>query len=380
METRKTRTRTGERLLFEPVERRELLSAAHMHALFGAGFFGGHDHGRGGDNGFGNGGFPPGAVFRMLGAGQTITFSEAPAAVQTGLTTLASTEGLSAPTADQRVTLGNKDGVETYTIVETGTGISARLTVDVAGASVTPPTKSTVTFGTIPDAAAASEISAIVTALNLTAPDPAATVNVSTPATGPAVYTISIARSSGHGHVSISVDANGNPVGNESLPLSALPAAIQTGLTHNAPANTTALTPTSIIVVRTQNGVTTYSARYTGTGIRATVTVDEAGSLTSLPSTTTVQFSTIPAPAQTELQTLATDAGVTGTIDPTQNVQAYDEANGTTIYSVRVTAQKTGHSGGTFSYLVMLSVDQAGNPTVLPSGGGEGFFGGFGWC
>ena len=58
----------------------------------------------------------------------------------------------------------------------------------------------------------------------------------------------------------ISVDANGDPTGNESVPLSTLSTAIQNGLTSNAPAGATALPSTSLIAVRTINGVTTYSA------------------------------------------------------------------------------------------------------------------------
>ena len=62
-----------------------------------------------------------------------IAFSLAPAAVQTGLASLASTDGDTAPTATTEVHLANKNGVEIYTIKETSTGTTSNLTVDVAG-------------------------------------------------------------------------------------------------------------------------------------------------------------------------------------------------------------------------------------------------------
>ena len=79
---------------------------------------------------------------------------------------------------------------------------------------------------------------------------------------------------------------------------------------------------------------------------------------------------------------LATAGGVSGTIAGTQTVQVYDEANGTTIYSVTLSASKSGSSGQTYTYNLTVSVDQAGNPTTPPQdqGGGEreGFVGVFG--
>ena len=145
-------------------------------------------------------------------------------------------------------------------------------------------------------------------------------------------------------------------------------------------AGATALTAASKVAVRTLNGVTTYSAVYAGTGTRTTVTVNAAGILANLPGNTTVNYSTIPSAAKTSLQSLATTAGYIGTIPDTQSVNAYDEANGTTIYTV--TLAVTDSSGTTTTRNVSISVDQIGNPTVSPRGGGEGGchgHGGFGF-
>src|SRR4051794_21731902 len=80
-------------------------------------------HGGGFGRGFHGGG-------RGSSLSATIAFSEAPSAVQSGLTDLASADGVSAPTSDQTVYLGNSNGVESYTLIESGTGTVTRLTVD----------------------------------------------------------------------------------------------------------------------------------------------------------------------------------------------------------------------------------------------------------
>src|SRR5205807_8081655 len=109
--------------------------------------------------------------------------------------------------------------------------------------------------------------------------------------------------------------------------------------------------------VRTANGITTYSTTFTTSGTSTTVTVNASGQLATLPSHTTAQFSTIPQAAQTELQTLATANGVATTIAATQSVNVYDEANGTTIYSVTLPASKTGGSGQSYTVNITVSVD-----------------------
>jgi len=137
--------------MFERLEDRRLLSGSH----------GIHSHGLHGI------------------AGNTIEFSQAPAAVQAGLDTLVTNAGLTAPAADstQTVFLANRNGVETYKIDVTGTGTDTWLTVDASGAAYTKPTTTTTTWGTLNGAdtgsnsAAATEIAAIATALGLTRAD-----------------------------------------------------------------------------------------------------------------------------------------------------------------------------------------------------------------
>lgn len=320
----------------------------------------------------------------------TIPFSEAPTAVKNGLTTLASTDHLTAPAATDTVHLGNRNGVETYSLLITSTGTLTDITVDQNGNPVTQPTLSTTTFGTLSgtgtgsDAAAAAEITAIATALGLTAPASTDTVNVSTTAGGAVTYSIHLSRSTSstttttddhdlfedHGET-ITVDASGNPVGAQELPFNVMPTKIQNGINAHLPTGATALATTSTQSVRvlTIDGATYYSTTFTTSGTQTTVTVDAAGALATLPSSSTADFSTIPAAAQTELQTLATANGVTGTISGTQTVNVFNEGNGTTIYSVSLSATNSSTSQ---TYMITISVDQAGNPTVPPQNFGSG--------
>jgi hypothetical protein len=333
--------------LIEPLEGRQLLSGHHGH----------------------------------LRGGATITLNEAPTAVQTGLDTLAGST-----LADTTVVhLANRDGLELYSVDVSGTGMNSVFTVDVDGVAISDPTRSTTTFGDLQtsDAAASDELSAIATAENLTAPATDTNISVNTSPAGLTTYTIrltgaSSTGSTGHRHArstAITVDADGNPAGNEIVPFSVLTTDIQNGLNDAAPAGATALTDASNVQVAVKDGVELYSATFRATGVRTIVTVDNTGTLTSLPSRQRVQFSTIPPAAQTELQTLATDKGFTGTIDPTTKVTEYDEANGNVVYSVSVQVPKTRHNGGgTFNVMATVSSDANGNPTVPPDDGG---FGGF---
>ena len=320
----------------------------------------------------------------------TISFSEAPTAVQNGLTALASTDHLTAPTATDTVHLGNHNGVETYSLLITSTGTQTDITVDQNGDPVTQPTLTTTTFGTLSgtgtgsDAAAAAEITAIASALGLTAPASTDTVNVSTTAGGAVTYSIHLARSTtstttttddhdffeNHGET-ITVDASGNPVGAQELPFSVMPTKIQNGINAHLPTGATALATTSTQSVRvlTIGETTYYSTTFDTSGTQTTVTVDAAGDLASLPSSSTADFSTIPAAAQTELQTLATANGVSSTISGTQTVNVFNEGNGTTIYSVSLSATNSTTSQ---TYMLTISVDQAGNPTVPPQNFGSG--------
>lgn len=336
----------------EPLESRRLLSGSFHHGGFGIGF-GGHGH-----------------------SANTIQFSQAPAAVQTGLDNLAATDKVTAPTATQSVFLGNSQGVETYTVDITGTGTNTRLTVDQNGNPVTAPTNSTTTFGAITNAAVTKEINAIATVLSLTAPTASTTVKVST-ANGVSTYTVRLSKSgstSGRNRgTTISVDSNGNPVGDENLPFSVIPTAVQNGLNNNRPSGAAALaaTSTQTVNVDTANGMTTYSTTFTASGTQTTVTVNANGQPTKLPSKSTTRFQNIPLAAQKELQTLAAADGVSGTISATQTVNVFDEGNGTTVYSVSLSASKTTSGGQTLTFNVTISVDQNGNPTVPPTEGGE---------
>ena len=283
--------------------------------------------------------------------------------------------------------MGNKNGTETYTTTVTGTGTSSTLTVDQNGNPVTAPTVTTTTFGAITNTAVTDEINAIATALNLTAPDSSTSVTVITPASGPVIYTIllSPATSTSTHHrftppTTVSVDDAGDPVGNQTLPLSVFSSTIQNALTGVA-APATLNSPLAHVArlrlrhLTVRQLIPPLSAP---TGIVTTVTVNAAGTLTSLPSTSVVPFSSLDASVQTALQTLAADEGFTGTIDGTQNVTAYDEGNGTIVYSVRVSITTTTDSGASYTYSLTVSVDQNGNPTVPPTpSSGAGPFGGF---
>lgn len=364
----------------EPLESRTLLHGG----WFGGGGFGGGGSG----DGFGGGGFGGGFGHNL----NTIEFSQAPAAVQTGLEHLASADGLTPPTASstQTVFLGNHNGIETYTIDLTGTGTQTALTVDQNGNPVTAPTNGTTTYGALPPAVTA-EASAIATALNLTTPASSDNVRVSTPAGGTSVYTIRLASAGSSSSIVarffggrvVTIDASGNPVGNQSLPFSVIPASIQTALNNNRPSGATALAAnsTQTVNIRTTDGIVTYSTRFTTSGTTTVVTVNAAGALATLPSHSTTTFSALSSTVQNAIQTLATDNGVTGTIAGTTSVRVYNEANGTTIYSVTVNGSKTGFGGGTYTYNLTLSVDQNGNPTTPPNEDGGEFgstFGGFG--
>lgn len=220
----KTRRRAGTvpqsriSAVIEPLEDRRLLSHGWFGFSFGGfGGFGFGDFG-GGDHGFGRG-------------LTSIEFSQAPAAVQTGLDNLASTDKLAAPTSNQTVFLGNQNGVETYTIDITGTGTQSALTVDQDGNPVTAPTNGTATYGTVP-VAVSTEAAAIASALSLTVPASSATVSVKTPNGGTSVYSIDLTATTTtatrhvHGRM-VEIDANGNPVGNVNLPFSAIPGSLQ---------------------------------------------------------------------------------------------------------------------------------------------------------
>lgn len=336
----------------EPLEGRQLLSAAHH---------GHHGH-----------------------ALHTILFSQAPTSVQTGLDTDATNHSLADPTDSTQVILGNSNGVETYSVVISSTGATTRLTVDQDGNEITAPTTSTTTFGDLgtSDSAASTEISAIATAKNLTGLSSTTNVNVVTQSDGTVTYSVRLKRSATSKHrarkMTVSVDASGDPVGNQDLPFSVIPTTIQNGLNANAPTGATALDSTSTqdVSVQTIDGVTLYTTSYTFGSTTSQVTVKKDGSVGTLPTHTTTTYAdltTSDSTAATEMQTLATAEGA-GTIDTTTSVDVYTEANGTILYSVSVAATDSTTST---TFNLTITVDAAGNPTTLPGRRfGDGFGGG----
>ena len=313
----------------------------------------------------------------------TIQFSLGPDAVKSGLTTLAGTDGLTAPAATDIVHLGNSNGVQTYTLDYTTTGTQTRITVDQGGHPVTAPTQSTITWadfngsGTNSNSAAAAEITKIATALSLTAPTDTTVVNVSTTASG-SIYSVELADSSStsmydHGQ-RVVVDSNGNPIANQELPFSTLPTAIQGFINANIPTGATALdaASTQTVHVRTIDGIVTYATDFTVSGTTTAVIVSLAGAVVTPTAPTTTTFDMIPTPAHDELQALATAEGVTATIPTTQTVTVFTELNGTVIYSITLSETDSTTSE---TYNITIASDALGNVTVPPGRGGHGFDG-----
>jgi hypothetical protein len=302
------------------------------------------------------------------------------------LDNLAGSDNLTAPTATQTVKLANVNGVEEYSVDITGTGTSSVLTVDQNGNPVTAPTKSTINWGDLTDTAVTNEVDAIATALNLTAPTATTSVVVTATNGTTSSYTITLTGATGGGHthgVTVTLDTAGNPIGDITLPFSVMLPAVQDGLNAAAPQGATALSATSTqpVVVTTVDGVTLYSTTFITTGTRTTVTVNNQGVLTSLPSSTTTEFQNLLPAVQDELQSLAADNGYTGTIAGTQSVKEYIEEGGTTVFAVTLPVSKTSsHSGKTYTIQITVASDENGNPTVPPTntGGGHGGGGGAG--
>lgn len=172
-----------------------------------------------------------------------------------------------------------------YTVVLTpSTGTTIKLTSDENGSPVTPPTSSTTTFGAVTDTAATAELTSLATALSLTAPTSTTSVTERT-ADGLTTYTVSLAPSSGTGRdVRVTVDAAGNPAGNERIPFSALSSTIAGGLTTLATAESLTIAATQEVRVDTTGGVTYYTVRLAGTGQSVTLTVDTTGAAATLPT------------------------------------------------------------------------------------------------
>ncbi len=338
----------------ESLESRELLSSAHYQAAVKAL---NKQHHRG-------------------EALNTILFGQAPAAVQTGLDTDATDHSLTEPTSSTKVRLANVNGIETYSVRISDAGAVTTLTVDQLGDLVTAPTTTTTTFGTLSgtgtgsNTAASSEISTIASSLSLTAPT-ADTNVIAVTDDGKTTYSVRLQHSSTSNSkhprgVLITVDSDGNPAGNEDVPFSVLPSAIQKGINANIPTGATALATdsTQTVNVRTIDGVVLYTTTFTTSGASTKVTVNSAGDAASLPTTTTTTFSALTKTVQNELQTLATANGVTTTIADTQSINVYTEANGTVLYSATLSATSTKNTSVTFD--ITITVDADGNPTTLP--------------
>ena len=228
----------------------------------------------------------PAAPRRLAGpppiGGETIEFDEAPTAVQNGLDSLASTDGLTAPTSTQSVYLSNNNGVEAYSVDLTSSGKNTKLTVDVDGNAITAPTKSTTAFGAITNSVVTSEFNSIAAALGLTAPSSTTNVSVVTNSGGTSVYTLHLTSSNSTpwGGRTFSVDSSGNPVGNETLPFSILRTTIQDGPIDAAPSGVSlSSSSTQNVFISTVDGVTLYTMAFTSTGTRTTITVNSAGDL-----------------------------------------------------------------------------------------------------
>jgi hypothetical protein len=172
-----------------------------------------------------------------------------------------------------------------YTVVLTpSAGTKITLTTDEDGNPVTPPTSSTTPFGAVTDTAATTEITSLATALSLTAPTSATSVQVETD-DGLTTYTVDLAPSSGTGHdVPVSVDAAGNPAGHMRIPFSALSSAIAGGLTTLASAESLTIASTQEVEVDTSGGVTYYTVKLAGTGQSVVLTVDTTGAAATAPT------------------------------------------------------------------------------------------------
>ena len=363
----------------EPLEDRRLLSASRFSGSVSA--VGGH-------------------------SATPIEFSQAPAAVQSGLTSL----GLDRPSgpADRdpdglppkRQRPGNlQHRHHRHRHQQRADRQAGRHAGDRRRPRAPPRSAPSAAPATGSNAAAANEITAIATALNLTAPTATTSIKVSTASTGVSTYTVRLSPASTttttttttttpplhFRTVTISVDSNGNPVGNQSIPFSAIPTSIQTALNKTKPSGATALAATATQTrprphAERRHHLFAHLHRHRHADHRDRQRRRRADQPaqqqhhhlqpTCRPATPRRPPSYRPWPPPTASPT----AIATG-----QTVNVYDEGNGTTIYSVTVGVTQTTDSGFTYTRDVTVSVDQAGNPTTLPQdGGGRGGFGGFG--
>lgn len=314
----------------------------------------------------------------------TIQFDLAPAAVQAGLGALAISSGLRAPssTSNQLIRLGNSAGLETFTLDIKGSGGKIKLTVDKEGQRVTPPVKSTMTWAALNSSqpAAASQIARIVSEMRLSSPRSGANVQVSTDHTGQSTFTMTLKPLSSGGRSSssastresltISVNQAGNPVGEASLPFSVFSDAIQIGINALAPAGQALFSnSTQLVSVRTLYGSTSYSTIFTSPGRMTKVTVNAAGAPTTLPSKSTDLFFNASFGAQLGMAALANALGYVGDISATAPIGVFHEGQGQSVYTMTLPVSTTLPNGRAVNYFITISVDQDGNPTVMPDTG-----------
>lgn len=305
----------------------------------------------------------------------TVPFSALSADVQAGLASLATHAGLTAPASDSTtpVALGNPEGVPTYTLSLRGAGVKARFTVDVHGDAWSPPTVTSTTWadlaGPSGDAEASAEILVVASALGLNTPADGARVRVVTDQAGDSVYSIMLLGTPAGRRTPrlvLSVDGDGNPVGEANLPFSVFSSAIQDGLNALAPSGSTPLdaSSTQTVRVRTRFGQTTYATNFTSAGVVSTSLVDVGGAAAALPSISTSTFGALSGAAQAGLQSLAGVLGFVGSIDPAASVRVLDQANGQFRYSVALPFTRTLGSGKTVTYRLLLTVDDLGNAAL----------------
>lgn len=315
----------------------------------------------------------------------TIQFDLAPAAVREGLGALALSSGLRDPAsnANQFIRLGNSSGLETFTLDVRGAGSKLSLTVDKNGQRFTPPVKSTTTWSALNTSqpAAAAQISRMILEMRLSPLRSGSTIQVSTDHLGQRTYTVTLkglptttgrtrgAPSSGDAFT-VSVNQAGNPVGEAMLPFSVFSDAIQIGINALAPAGQALFSnSTQLVRVRTLYGATSYTTSFTSPGRVTTVTVNAAGAPTTLPSKAGDLFFNASFGAQLGLSALASALGYVGDISATTPIHVFNEGQGQSVYSVKLPISKTMPNGRAVNYFITISVDQDGNPTVMPESG-----------
>ncbi len=328
------------------------------------------------------GGSSPPAINQIV---STIQFDLAPAAVREGLGALALSSGFRDPAtnANQFIRLGNYSGLETFTLDIRGAGSKLSLTVDKNGQRFTPPVKSTTTWSALNTSqpAAAAQISRMILEMRLSPLRSGSSIQVSTDHLGQSTYTVSLkslstttgrsrgAQSSSES-ITVSVNQAGNPVGEAMLPFSVFSDAIQIGINALAPAGQALFSnSTQLVRVRTLYSATSYTTSFTSPGRVTTVTVNAAGAPTTLPSKSGDVFFNASFNAQLGLSALASALGYVGDISATTPIYVFNEGQGQSVYTVKLPINKTMPNGRSVNYFITISVDQDGNPTVMPETG-----------